>query len=311
MPNLIVESNAVLIFPLAKHVHIDSISFLEDAYFLRSDITEDTHAKTWTWEWVTTNKVLRYTHIATNAANLILEEELEWFAEFEVHLFRQTTYVVVALDHLTRVVDRLDDIWVNSTLAKPFCIGNLLSFLIEYLDEVTTDNLTFLFWVSHTSEVAIEALFSVHTNHIEAEALVVAEHVFKLVFAEQTMVHKDTCELVANSAIKQNGCDRTIHATREGKDNALITNLLFELRNGSLYKVSGSPILCAMAGVKHEGTELIYCRLLAFSNVKNRDTAAEAAESVLECLRLFHRVFISRKDKTDDFFVIFGILVVR
>jgi hypothetical protein len=213
LPYLVVEGYAVLIFPLAKHVHVDSISFLEDAYFLRSDITEDTNAKTWTWEWMATNKVLRYTHIATNAANLVLEEELEWLAEFEVHLLRQTAYVVVRLDDLTRVVDRLNDIWVDGTLAKPFCIGDLLSFLIEYLDEVATDDLTFLLRVSHTSEVAIEASLSVYTDYIEAEALVVAEYVFELVLAEQSVIHEDTGELAADSTVEEHSCDRAIYTT--------------------------------------------------------------------------------------------------
>jgi hypothetical protein len=258
-----------------------------------------------------TYKVLRHTHIATNAANFVFKEEFEWFAEFEVHLFRQTTYIVVALDNLTRVVDRLDDIWVDGTLTKPFSVGNLLSFLIKYLDKVAANDFAFLLRVSHASEVTIETRFSVYADDIEAEALVVAEYILKLIFAEQSVIHEDTGELVADSTVEEHSCDRAVYTTRESKDNAVGTDLLFKFSNGSLYEVSRSPILCAVTCVKHEWTELLNGRLLAFSDVEYWDARAELAEGVCEYLRLLYCILVARKDETDNVFVILWILVVR
>ena len=87
--------------------------------------------------------------------------------------------------------------------------------------------------------------------------------------------------------------------------------MLAELSYGSLYEVSRSPVLCAMACVKHEWTELLYRRLLAFGDVEYWDARAELAEGVCEYLRLFYGILVARENKTDDVFVILWILVVR
>ena len=87
--------------------------------------------------------------------------------------------------------------------------------------------------------------------------------------------------------------------------------MLAELSYGSFYEVSRSPVLRAMACVKHEGTELLYGRLLAFSNIEYWDARAELAEGVCEYLRLFYGSPVARENETDDVFVILWILVVR
>lgn len=53
---------------------------------------------------MTGNQVLRHTQLATYAAYFIFEQQTQRFAKFQVHLFRQTTYVVVTLDNGT-VID--------------------------------------------------------------------------------------------------------------------------------------------------------------------------------------------------------------
>ena len=69
--------------------------------------------------------------------------------------------------------------------------------------------------------------------------------------------------------------------------------------------------MCAVASVKHEWTELLNGRLLAFSDVEYRDARAELAEGVCEYLRLLYGILVARKDETDNVFVILWILVVR
>ena len=260
---------------------------------------------------MTTDKVLWHTHITTNAANLILKEEFEWLAELEIHLFRKTTYIVVGFDDLTRVVDRLNNIWVDSTLTQPFCIRYLLCFLIEYLDKIATNNLSFLLWVSHTRKIAIETSLRIHAYHIETKALIVAEHIFELIFAKQSVINKDTCELTADSTVEKHCCDGTIHATRERENNTIGTNLLAKLSYRCLNKVSRSPVLSTMASVKHKRLEFLYRWLFTFGNMEYWDARAELTERVLKHLRLFYSILIARENKTNDIFVVLWILVVR
>ena len=72
--------------------------------FFTSDVAQDTYSQARTRERMTGNQVLRHTQLATYAAYFIFEQQTQRFAKFQVHLFRQTTYVVVTLDNGT-VID--------------------------------------------------------------------------------------------------------------------------------------------------------------------------------------------------------------
>ena len=164
LPNLIVERNlnlailhvgrntgsqysasfltAQLHLILTQATDIDVVSILKDTHLLRGDVAQDTNGKTWTWEWMASNQVLWHTHRATYSAHLILEQPLQWLAQLEVHLLRESTDIVMALNHLTRDVQALDAVRIDGTLGKPLGTCLLLSLSIENLHEVATDNLT-------------------------------------------------------------------------------------------------------------------------------------------------------------------------
>ena len=107
---------------------------------------------------MTGNQVLRHTHRATYSTNLVLEQPLQRLAQLEIHLLRKTTYIMMTLDHLTRDIQTLDTVWIDSTLSQPLGTSLLLCLSIEHLYEVATDNLTLLLWVCYTSQVGKELL---------------------------------------------------------------------------------------------------------------------------------------------------------
>jgi len=94
---------AVFIFhlPVAQTLDKDVVGILQDTYFFTSDVAQDTYSQARTRERMTGNQVLRHTQLATYAAYFIFEQQTQRFAKFQVHLFRQTTYVVVTLDNGT------------------------------------------------------------------------------------------------------------------------------------------------------------------------------------------------------------------
>ena len=90
-------------------------------------------------------------------------------------------------------------------MCKPFGIGNLLSFGIKHLNEVATDDFALLFGIGNACQISKELLAGIYTNHIQAKHLVVFHHLRELIFAEHTMIDKDTGQLIANGTIEKYG----------------------------------------------------------------------------------------------------------
>ena len=157
--------------------------------------------------------MLWHTHGATYSTYLILEQPLQWLAQLKIHLLRKTTYIVMALDHLTGNVQALDAVWIDGTLSKPLGTGLLLSLSIEHLNEVATNNLTLLLWIGNASQICEELSRSIHANHIQAQALVILHHITELILAKHTMVNEDTSKVLADSLVQENGSYAGIHTT--------------------------------------------------------------------------------------------------
>ena len=112
---------------------------------------------------------------------------------------------MVALNGCTSDGERLDAVGIDSALAEPLHILELTGFLIEYLDEAFADNLAFFLRLGYTCELAEEFLRSVNTYNIEAEALIVAEDILELVFAEHAVIHKYASEVLADGLVEEHG----------------------------------------------------------------------------------------------------------
>ena len=60
-------------FPVSQSLDIDIIGVLQNTYFLRSDITQNTYRKSWSGEWMACNQMFRHTQFTTYVAYFILE----------------------------------------------------------------------------------------------------------------------------------------------------------------------------------------------------------------------------------------------
>ena len=169
-----------------------------------------------------------------------------------MHLFWQSSYIVVTLNNLSCNIQGFDAVGIDSTLCQPLGIGNLLCLGIEDLDEVTTDNLTLLFGISNTFQVGKELLTGVHSNDIQSQHLVVFHHLLELILSQHTMINKDTRQPVAYSTVQQNGSNTGVDTTRETKDNTVFTQLLFQFCNRGINKRGSTPILTATTYTDNE-----------------------------------------------------------
>ena len=145
--------------------------------------------------------MLWHTHRTTDATHFILEQPFQRLAERKMHLFWESTHIVMALDNLSCDIERLDTVRIDSTLSKPldltfsilaFC-NDALCLGIEHLYEVATYNLSFLLWLAHSCKVTKELVTGIHADNVESKALIVFHHIAELVLAQHSMVHEDTC----------------------------------------------------------------------------------------------------------------------
>ena len=66
------------------------------------------------------------------------------------------------------------------------------------------------------------------------------------------MVYEDTRQTVANGTIQQHGSHRAVDATTEAEYHPVLSQLLFQLGHGSIYKRRCTPLLLAATDVDHE-----------------------------------------------------------
>src|SRR5574344_511365 len=104
---------------------------------------------------------------------------------------------MMTLYNHTRYTQTLDTVWIDGSLSKPFGIGYLLCFSIKYFNEITTDNLTFLFRLCNPFKIFEELLTRIYANNIKTQSLIVFHHLFKLVFTQHAMINEYTGEVLS------------------------------------------------------------------------------------------------------------------
>ncbi len=148
---------------------------------------------------------------------------------------------MVALDDGAGDGKRLDAVGIDGALCEPARVGNFRCLAVEDLDEVGADNLALALGVCDACEVSEELVRSVDAAHVQAEALIVAEHFGEFVLAEHTVVHEDTGEVRAYGTVEQHGCHGGVHAAAEAEDDTVVAELSLEFGHGGLDERFGTP----------------------------------------------------------------------
>ena len=80
-----------------------------------------------------------------------------------------------------------------------------MSFFVKDVDEALAYDFAFAFRLGYSGEFAEEFLGSVNADHVQPKAFIVMKHVLELVFAEHAVIHEYTGEVLADSAVQENG----------------------------------------------------------------------------------------------------------
>ena len=149
-----------------------------------------------------------HAQLTAYAAHFIFEQKAERFAKFQIHLFGQTAYIVMAFNHRTCDRQGFDAVGVNGTLCQPLHVFNLVSFFIEYVDKSFADDFTFAFRFGYACQFGKELFAGVYADNVQSEAFVIMKHIAEFVFAKHAVVDEDTSQVFADSFVEQYGCNR-------------------------------------------------------------------------------------------------------
>ena len=166
---------------------------------------------------------LYVSHALDGYRGLTLEQLSQRLDEFQLHVFQQSSDVVVGLDSRTWSLetDTFDDIWVKGSLQQPLDLSfritallldlflssslNLGSFSLEDLDKGVSDDFSLSLWVLDSLQLVQEKVGSIDNGQVDSELS--GKHfvnLFALVLSQNTIVNHDGVESgVRNNVTRQ------------------------------------------------------------------------------------------------------------
>ncbi len=104
------------------------------------------------------NQMLRHSKLTTHCTYLVFEKQTQRLAKLQIHLFRKSAHIVMALDGSAGDRKAFDTVRIDCSLRQPFHILDFMSFGIKHIDESLSDNLALAFRLCHSFKLAEELL---------------------------------------------------------------------------------------------------------------------------------------------------------
>ena len=250
LPDLVVEVG------LLHLIDDNAVRAAEDGEFAGRDFAEAADGESGAREGLPHDHFFRQSELAAHFAHLVLEEAAEGLEEFELHVFGEAADVVVALDDCAGIAvdgDALDDVRVSGPLSEERHVRDVRAGVAEDLDELAADDLALAFGFVDARELREESVggVDVHERHLERAAEELAD-AFRLVLAEQAVVHEDAGELVADGLVDERGGHGGIDAAGEAEDHVRGADGLADLGHGAFDEVGHGPVRGAAADAEAE-----------------------------------------------------------
>lgn len=98
--------------------------------------------------------MFRHSELTANAANLILEQQSQRFAQTKIHLLGESADIVMAFYSGTGNRKRLDAVGINCSLREPFDILNLMCFTVKDINETFADDFALFLGIADAGKLA-------------------------------------------------------------------------------------------------------------------------------------------------------------
>ena len=98
---------------------------------------------------MTLNQMLGHLQLVAHTAYLIFKQPLQRFAQFQLHILWQASYVMMALDGHSRYTEALYAVRVDGSLSQPSGVGYFTGLGIKHFYEVSAYYFALLFGVGY------------------------------------------------------------------------------------------------------------------------------------------------------------------
>ncbi|CRM87606.1 hypothetical protein [Pseudomonas sp. 22 E 5] len=244
---------------LAQFFDEDVVGATQQVGVFLFHFTEDAHAQARAREWVTVDHVVRQAEFQAQTSDFVLEQFAQWFYQFEVHLLRQATHVVVGLDHVGLAAlgaSRLDHVRVDGALGEVLDVVQFVGLGIEHVDEGAADDLALFLWVAFARQVVEELVLGVGADHFDAHVLSEhGHHLLAFVQAQQAVVDEHARQLVADGFVQQRGNHGGVNAAGQAEQHVVGADLGTHVGDGVFSDFRRGPQGFALADVEDEARQ--------------------------------------------------------
>ena len=172
---------------LGKLLTKNGIRLAQSLQSVTGDGASATYAQTRAGEWLTIDHVVGQAKLLAYHTHLVLKQQLDGFNQLKLQVIGQTANVMMRLDRT-----RLYDVRIDSTLSQETDALQLTGLLLEYADELGTDNLALLLGVSHACQLVQEAVGSINIHQVGIQFVPKhAHHLLGFTLAQQSVVYMD------------------------------------------------------------------------------------------------------------------------
>ena len=170
---------------------------------------------------------MRQSQLHAAGPHFILKQLFQRLHQFELQIFRQSSYIMMRFHHLGRLGSALDDIGINGTLAQEVDSLQLPGLLLEDADKFAADNLPLLFRISHTGKFPQETFGGIHINQIRMKLIPkYLHHTLRLIFAHKPVVDMNTGQLCSDGSDQHGGHYGGIHPAGQCQQYLPVPHLL-------------------------------------------------------------------------------------
>src|SRR5947207_301134 len=247
LPDLIVPT-AILHF-----LDYDAVGITQDFQSSGRHFTQDANGKSRARKRLAQHDFARQTQLEAQFAHLILEKAFQWFDQLKAHPFWQTSDVVVALNHGRRIAadwHRLDHVGIKRSLRQEFGFTRAFGRSFENFDESAADDFSFPFRFSYASQPGKEKSGGILVLQLDLKMPTenLANH-FRLAAAQQTIIHKNAGQLIADRLMKQGRGYTGIDAAAQAQNHFFGTNHRLDVLDRLFNITPHRPVLAAAANV--------------------------------------------------------------
>ncbi|CCZ84372.1 putative uncharacterized protein [Ruminococcus sp. CAG:254] len=146
------------------------------------------------------------------------------------------------LDYCCIAAAAFDDIRINRTLYEIVHLSDFLCFPFKCTNKFFANDFPLPFWVRYTMQLFHENILCIDPYKMDVPVCKCCFDFIAFILPQESMVNKDTSQLVANCLREQSCCNGAINTARQCQQYLSIANLFPNLFDGSLCIVFHRPI---------------------------------------------------------------------